>query len=211
MAEVVGFLAPWFKAQGFQKQRHTFNRAAGNGATQVVSFQMGRHQPPGTQEIPLRPHLHGAFTANLGVHFAEVARLLEAGGIWVPRDSGLVRESSCQIRKRLGFLTPDRRDVWWNLDAPANELAASLQQLLEAYALPYLDRVSDPEAVLDAWVAREDSVRHALVGRDAAVLAAIAGRSELAGRIFRDCGLRPDHESHATMARLAASVGLDVT
>jgi hypothetical protein len=59
LAEVVATLAPDLKARGYRKQRHTFNRSAEPTATEVVSFQMGAFQPPGTAELAELLEQHG--------------------------------------------------------------------------------------------------------------------------------------------------------
>lgn len=73
MEAAVAAAAPLLRERGFRKQRHRFNAETERGLTQVLTFQMGAHQPPGTTEVPgLRENLYGAFTANLGLHFDEV-------------------------------------------------------------------------------------------------------------------------------------------
>jgi hypothetical protein len=84
------------REHGFKKQRHRFNAEPEPGMTQVLTFQMGAHRPPGTTEIPgLREDLYGAFTINLGLHFEEVREL--------PKRSPVRRSSAskaCPCRRR---------------------------------------------------------------------------------------------------------------
>ncbi len=51
------------KAEGYRKRRHNFSRlSASDGFVQMLGFQMGAFDPPGTVEIPgLRPDLYGGF------------------------------------------------------------------------------------------------------------------------------------------------------
>src|SRR5690606_24175664 len=66
---------PLLKEAGFRGSGRTFNRGTPDGLTQVVRFQMGSFDPPGTTDIPgLRENRYGWFTVNLGVYVPEVAK-----------------------------------------------------------------------------------------------------------------------------------------
>ena len=110
MKEVVGELQPLLKGHGFRKQRHTFNRECEPGLVQVVNFQMGPFDPPGTDEIPgLRENLYGKFAVNLGIFVEE----LHGQFSHVPRPK-FVAEYYCEIRRRLGELMPGEGEYWWS-------------------------------------------------------------------------------------------------
>src|SRR5436190_21871644 len=73
-------LRPTLQRWGFRGRGRTFNRTTQDGLTQVITFQMGSFDPPGTTHIPgLRENMYGRFTINLGVYVPEVARH-QAGG-----------------------------------------------------------------------------------------------------------------------------------
>ena len=67
MEAAVAAAAPLLRECGFRKQRHRFNAETEPDLTQVLTFQMGAHQPPGTEIPGLRENLYGAFTINLGL------------------------------------------------------------------------------------------------------------------------------------------------
>ena len=57
------------KHVGFKVRARTYNRITDEGLTEVVSFQMGPSDPPGTTYIAgLRENLHGWFTVSLKVY-----------------------------------------------------------------------------------------------------------------------------------------------
>jgi len=173
MVRAVSVAAPLLRDVGFRKQRHAFNRDAEAGLTQVLTFQMGAHQPPGTGEAGgLRKSLYGNFTINLGLYLAEVREL--GDGLPRIRPSFLreedmpktkpppkfFHEGDCHVTCRIGELLPDPADRWWQLDLPDDELVELVRKLTQEYALPFFDRLSSREALLDAWHAGDPSVRH---------------------------------------------------
>jgi len=145
MKAVVGALTPSLRQAGFRKRRHSFNRGTAHGMVQVVSFQMGPYDPPGTEEIPgLRPNLYGLFAVNLGVYVPQM-------GDEPKRERNWVNEYDCHLRKRLGELVPPgHHDLWWSLDEP--EVAApDVKAALAEHGLPWLEGLSSRESVLDGF------------------------------------------------------------
>jgi hypothetical protein len=130
MAGAVRDSAPLMKADGFRKQRHSFNRAVDDGIVHHLSFQMGAFDPPGTVEIPgLRPNLYGKFTINLGVYVPHMRRQQAAKQGWV-------NDYNCNLRYRLGELMPEKADLWWNLDH--SDAGPDAARAIADYALPWL-------------------------------------------------------------------------
>ncbi|WP_346384749.1 DUF4304 domain-containing protein, partial [Nocardioides sp.] len=144
MAVIVASIAPSMKAEGFRKRRHAFNRRVGDdGFVQMLSFQMGASDPPGTVEIPgLRSNLYGRFTVNLGVFVPAIHR----GGL-TERD--WYSDYHCQLRKRIGELLPEQADVWWRLDHPDAE--ADVAAAIRDHGLPWLARFENYAELLDLW------------------------------------------------------------
>jgi Domain of unknown function (DUF4304) len=171
MGAAVGAVAPLLRERGFKKPRHVFNSEPATGLTQVLTFQMGAHQPPGTTEAPgLRENLYGRFTINLGLHFAEVEEIpRRSPAVAFARKHDLpvppprpppkfLNESHCHLTKRLGQLI-DGRDTWWSLAVAEPELQLHVPRLVSEYALPFFDRFNTRSAVIDAWYADDPAVR----------------------------------------------------
>jgi hypothetical protein len=131
MAAVVADAAPLLKRAGFRKRRHSFNRETEPGIVQVVNFQLGRN-------------LYRRFTINLGVYVPEM--VLDEH----ERRDGWVNEYDCQLRQRIGRLLDQPTDVWWSLDDPA-EAASAVAHALESSGLPWLDRVSSRQKILESY------------------------------------------------------------
>jgi Domain of unknown function (DUF4304) len=172
MDAAVRAVVPLLRERGFKKQRHVFNAEPEPGLTQVLTFQMGAHQPPGAAEVPgLRENLYSRFTINLGLHLAEVAELPKRSpGVAFLREQGLpvppprprpkfLNEGHCHLTTRLGQLI-DGRDTWWSLDVPEAELQMHVPRLLDEYALPFFNRFNSRSAIIDAWNASDPAVRY---------------------------------------------------
>jgi Domain of unknown function (DUF4304) len=223
MAGAVQAVAPLLREAGFRKQRHAFNREAEPGLTQVLTFQMGAHQPPGTHEIEgLRENLYGAFTINLGLHIAEVDHV--GNSLPRPRPSFLraedmpkpkpppkfFREGHCQVTKRIGQLFPDPADRWWRLDLPDGELAELVRKLIREYALPFFDHLGSRRALLDAWHAGDPAVRYT-PKFTIAIVHAKRGENQIAEKLLTAELDETDHPAVAESIIAAASeLGLRV-
>jgi hypothetical protein len=145
--ELQSKLRPSLKDLGFRARGRTFNRTTGDGLTQVVQFQMGRFDPPGTTFFPgLRENLYGKFTVNLGVYVPEVAQFLGGG-----EAHSFVQEPYCCVRARLGELGPEHEDRWWELQQ-SDEVTAELWERLKRDGFPFLGRFETRDAILMEWL-----------------------------------------------------------
>jgi len=141
--QIQGVLRPVLKDRGFRVRGRTFNRATGDGLTQVVSIQMGASDPAGTTYIPgLRESLHGLFTVNLGVYVPEVARY-HGGG----EARSWVQEYHCCVRAHLGEASGEKQDVWWHARTDG-AVVDDVRRRLELGGLPFLDRFSSRDRIL---------------------------------------------------------------
>lgn len=139
-------LRPLLKGLGYRVHGRTFNRSTADGLTQVVHFQMGPFDPPGTVYVPgLTQDLYGKFTVNLGVYVPEVAEY--QGG----RLAGsVVHEYQCCIRARLRSLGPDGVETWWELNQ-IDDLSSEISKRLTEDGLPFLSRFESRDAILESW------------------------------------------------------------
>jgi hypothetical protein len=140
-------LRPVLKEYGFRARGRIFNRTTSDGLTQVVNLQMGRFDPPGTTYLPgLRENLYGKFTVNLGVFVPEVMKQVGAA----PPKS-LIQEYHCCVRARLGQLGPERKDVWWDIEAREAGVVDLLQRLRRD-AFPFFKEFETRDAILNQWL-----------------------------------------------------------
>jgi hypothetical protein len=154
MHAVVGMVQPIMKSAGFRKRRNAFNRQAAAGVVQVVSFQMGPFEPPGTVEIPgLRENLYGTFTVNLGVYLDEVRRIQD-----LPQAGNFINDYNCHLRRRLGQLIDPPADRWWDLDGH-EETGHVVRDLISGPALDWLNQHASWTSILDALEAAPPSSR----------------------------------------------------
>jgi hypothetical protein len=145
-------LRPTLQRWGYRGRGRTFNRTTQGGLTQVITFQMGSFDPPGTTYIPgLRENMYGRFTVNLGVYVPEVARH-HGGG----EAKSIVQEYHCCVRARIGTLGTERADLWWDL-APGASLVSEIQRRLEGDALPFLERFKSRDSILQELMGQATS------------------------------------------------------
>ena len=64
---------------------------------QVVNFQMGSYDPPGTDAPPWRVNTYGRYTINLGIFSPEMRTLSQP-----EKKYDWINEYDCQMRRRIG-------------------------------------------------------------------------------------------------------------
>ena len=172
-------LAPLFKRERFKKRGRTYNRVTDDGLTQVVNFQMGASDPPGTTYHPgLRENLHGLFTVNLAVYVPEVGRW--HGG----EAKAWVSSAYCTIRTRLSR-TQGADDGWWPAsasDAVVDEISAMMDETGFAYLERFATRDDilseiDPAADRSPWMLSPPRIV-------AAIILAARGETERARQLL---------------------------
>ncbi len=145
MDEIQAAVRPFLKELGFRARWRAFNRLTSDGLTQVIEFQLGRFDPPGTNATGYRRDLYGKFTVNVGVYIPEVNKYTFPGD----GERLFVHEYNCDVRERLGNLGPEHRDIWWDLEAPkVQDYAAEVFLRLERDAFPFLAQFENRDAIL---------------------------------------------------------------
>ncbi|HSY92397.1 MAG TPA: DUF4304 domain-containing protein [Candidatus Binatus sp.] len=114
-------LAPRLKEQGFHRRGINFHRTDGD-AIQVVTVQSSQHNFGDS----------GRFRVNFGVHFPEVARVLQ-GSDGMPK---VPSEQFCLLRALWSF--PDR---WWAVDSAtiASNVVLNLNTYWSEIIWPWLE------------------------------------------------------------------------
>lgn len=109
---------------GFSRAGTTWNRHA-KGFVDVLNFQESKS--------------HDAFTLNVGIMNTAVYTTC-----WGTELSGVVDDSSCIVRTRLGNLG-EGRDIWWPLHQVGIE--SEIVPLVSKHAIPFMDRMHSIESM----------------------------------------------------------------
>jgi hypothetical protein len=207
MDELQQRLTPRLRQFGFSKHGRTHNRTTSDGLTQVVGFQMGSFDPPGTTYIPgLRENLYGRFAVNLGIYVPEVARH-HGGG----EPKKIIRDYNCCIRSRLGRSA--KGEPWWAIsyyDTVADEIG----RLLEIEAFPLFRRFECRDQILAEFSYVADNNDLIAVPRIVCALILFErGERGAAQRLLalqaRDHTRNPGHPAY--VADLARRLGIDIS
>ena len=129
-------LDPALRAAGYKRRAHTFRQALTDGVWRVINVQ-GNRWNEGNQ---------GRFTLNLGIHFPQVRAIRGDPPLTMPP-----KEWDCELRARIGRLTPDRRDKWWQFDQRSDlqAIADDVVKQWQTYGQAWRDRYSDLRTARD--------------------------------------------------------------
>ena len=142
---------PLLKEHGFKVRGRTFNRVTDDGLTQVIKFQMGASDPPGTTYIPgLRENLHGLFTVNLGVFVPEVADLYMGR-----TKASWIQDYDCCVRARIGEVCGEAGDLWWRAISGA-DVVDDVRLRIKGPGLSFLGRYDTRNRILSELRERSD-------------------------------------------------------
>jgi hypothetical protein len=152
--EVIKVVAPILKMAGYKKRGNTFNKCVEPGIIHVVNFQMAPYMFNNVNEIlPFRHNLYGSFTINLGVFILEVHNAVHGWKV-----SDFVSEPECEIRMRIGKLLSDGTDLWWDLSGDTSTISSDVIKLIQDVALPFLEKLSSRNLIIDEWEKHGDSI-----------------------------------------------------
>jgi Domain of unknown function (DUF4304) len=186
MDELQERLHPLLSEAGFRRHGRTYNRTTEDGLVDVIGYQMGAYDPPGTTYFAgLRENLYGLFTINIGIHVPEVERARSR-----KKPTKVIHERDCCIRSRVG--RGKEKEIWWKVcidESLIRELRERFR--LEAFAL--FDRFKTRDQVLSEFRMQARNTKLMLVPR---IVCAI---------ILLERGQR--HEAQALLAAQAADPG----
>ncbi len=128
-------LAPLLKAHGFRKKRHHFVRI-GESAVNHISVQASQWNSPGK----------ASFTINLWSNVPAIAAALGESPVV---DHFTHKVAHCGLR--IGHLLPTPGDFWWEIRGEEDiaRIAKEISDVVECYALPYLERTSTIEGIAE--------------------------------------------------------------
>ncbi|UYZ57634.1 DUF4304 domain-containing protein [Hymenobacter latericus] len=122
---------PHFKARSYRKAGNNFRCLHVDESGKILSFQKSRFYD--------KQHIH--FTLNAGMYLPEVDEF---------RTSNTFTEPDCFIRKRIGFLKPERHDLWYDILPTTNtaELHKAVEDDVVSYILPFLNQAQSRSDML---------------------------------------------------------------
>jgi len=163
------------KGKGFKQNKSTF-KIIKNGNLGIIDFQKSKNSTESTI----------IFTVNLAV---VLRTIFEFEGHHVPIDK--LGEEHGHWRERLGYLMPDKTDVWWEIreSIDVKQLASLLINLIEEYGIKALMKYVKDDNLLELWLTSEAPGLTEMQRLEyLSVLLKSMGRNEMLSRIVR--GLR---------------------
>ena len=133
---IVQFVGHELHSLNYRKSNRLFNRLQPDGIVHVIDFQMGQN----------RNILRGKFTVEIGVFIPEVYKALSEKV--VPK---FISSPHCIERERLGVLSQNGKDIWWDLADNEISIGNEVLKLLLANGEPYLLRFGSREKLLSQW------------------------------------------------------------
>lgn len=135
-----GALTPFLKSEGYKKSGLVYSRDCGNLAA-IVALQKSRWNTGSG----------GAFTLNFGVHVPGVGELYAGKA-----EAAKPRIEDCALYVRVGMLTPEHVDRWWEINADMNEAekergGRELVDVCKDFGLPFLRRFETLQSIA-AWL-----------------------------------------------------------
>ena len=172
MDDVQAQVRPFLEAHGYRWRSRTYYRTTADELTHVINFQMGQRS------------LRGKFTVNVGVDIPELARTRFGS-----EPQSFVPEAACCIRRRLGTLGPESRDLWWPL--PLNTTGiADLRHRIERDVFPFFLRFETRDSILKELTQLKGNLGAGTPNRIVcAILLAHRGESE-AARLMLELQIR---------------------
>jgi len=126
---------PHFKSRGYKKSANNFRFYDESGWGKIVNFQKSIYY--NKSQIK--------FTINTGLY------LSEAEQFHCNRQSGAkFQESMCVVRNRIGHLSDDKTDLWFDLDTETDKpnLNATIEKYVIDFIIPYLDSIKSRRDIL---------------------------------------------------------------
>lgn len=113
-----------------------------------------------------------SFTINVGIFCNRIAQFVDG----VENDHPCVWD--CHLKQRIGFLMPDKKDMWWSLTSEeAPGLREQVASLVSDIAIPYVQNHMSDDALYALWMAGEcPGVRNVQRGVFLSTLAKLDGK-----------------------------------
>jgi hypothetical protein len=140
----------------YVRSKRLFNRLQPDGIVHVIDFQMGQNWSI----------LWGKFTVEIGIFIPEVYTALHEKA--APK---FITSPYCVERERLGVLSKDRKDIWWDLTGNEIVIGNEVSNLLLECGEPYLARFRSRKKLLAQW--EQERLQRRLSERNVLIMAII--------------------------------------
>lgn len=136
-ALLIDYVQPLLSQHGFRRRKNLFY-ASCEGNFLLVEVQRSARSSEGQLLI----------TANFGVISRRVAKVMDPLATLSPR------YPTWHWRQRIGFLTPEKRDLWWSVTDESDLVVAGTEFIgtVERFGLPALYVAAPDEALRDMWL-----------------------------------------------------------
>jgi hypothetical protein len=126
---------PHFKQRGYKKSGNNFRFYDTSGWGKIVNFQKSSFYD--------KSHIH--FTVNVGLYLSEAEKFhcnLQSNEKF--------QEASCIVRKRMGALTKENKDIWFDLNEHTYKSLpyATVEKCFIDYVVPYLETINSKDDIL---------------------------------------------------------------
>ena len=138
MKEIVIHVANALEPHGFKAKGSSFYRDS-KDLISIINIQKSDK----SSEFRL------VITVNLGIYIKSIADNPNMPpDIW-----------SCQWQERIGFLLPEKRDVWWEINsfADASNVAETLKRAIIDHGLPEIESKASVAKMLEYWRSGESA------------------------------------------------------
>ena len=130
---------PYFKKRGYKKTGNKIRYYDNSGWGKIINFQKSIFYN--------KDHIH--FTINTGLYLSE-AEQFHCGAQSFEKFS----ESMCMVRKRIGYLTDVKEDLWFDISSNTDNdiLVNTIESYFEKYIIPYLDSINSREDIINFFI-----------------------------------------------------------
>lgn len=131
---------PIFKERGFKKSGNNFRMYDTSGWGKIVNFQKSSYYDKSLIQ----------FTINIGLYLPEAEKFH-----CNQQSNEKFTETSCIVRKRIGRLTKENKDLWFDINEQTskNKLHETIEKYFTNLVIPYLDKVVSKDEILKSFQA----------------------------------------------------------
>ncbi len=130
---------PYFKQRGYKKIGNNIRFYDNSGWGKMVNFQKSMYYN--------KEDIH--FTINTGLYLAEAEQFH-----CKKQSFDKFQESMCMVRKRVGYLSNEKKDLWFDINNSIDRtiLTSQIERYFIHYIIPYLDGINSRDDILQCFL-----------------------------------------------------------